>query len=57
MDPESMSSSNENMETPDQAVNGSAPVTPNLELLKDIEFTGDDSFRAAPRCRSETWRR
>lgn len=47
MDPESMSSSNENMETPDQAVNGSAPVTPNLELLKDIELPVTIRFGSA----------
>src|ERR1700733_4547634 len=38
MDPESAPSGSENMEPPNDIVNGSVPVTPNLDLLKDIEL-------------------
>jgi flagellar motor switch protein FliN len=38
MDPESVSSGNESMEPPNDVVGESAPATPNLDLLRDIEL-------------------
>ena len=38
MDPESVSSGDESMESPNDTVDGAAPATLNLDLLKDIEL-------------------
>ena len=38
MDPESVSSAGESMEPPNDKVNGPAPLTLNLDLLKNIEL-------------------
>jgi flagellar motor switch protein FliN len=47
MDTESMSSSNQSMEPPNDIADGGAPVTPNLELLKDIELPVTFRFGSA----------